>query len=214
MSGVRPYIVRQGDYVAKIAAQLGCSEDEIWSQEKNKELQESGRTKGVLNPGDVLFVPTNTTRRASVEVEGANDYQGQVPRVVVTIRFRADDKPCVGRRYRVLDAADEVQGETDSDGSMNFAMPVTSRYARVVFMDPPTVLVVDVGSVDPVEERSGVRCRLRQLGYLPWDAADADATEEAIAAALKAFQAGHDLAPTGVADEETEQRLRKEFGGR
>lgn len=61
---MRPYIVRQGDYVTKIAMLVGCDEDEVWAHEKNQELKEKGRTKEILAPGDVLFIPEgdrNTT---------------------------------------------------------------------------------------------------------------------------------------------------------
>ncbi len=213
MAHEQPYIVRQGDYVAKIAAEVGCSEDEIWALNKNAELKDAGRARHVLHPGDVLFVPAKGPPRTGVELEGANSFHGNVPRVHVRVRFREDEKACVGRRYRVLDAGEPVQGETDSEGTVACNVPVTVRFVRVVFEDPPAVFVVDVGSVDPATELSGVRCRLRQLGYLPLEPGAADVSDEDLASALKTFQARCGLEPTGVADEETAQRLRKEFGG-
>lgn len=77
MTEMKPYIVREGDDVAKVATSLGCDEDDIWKHEKNKGLQEEGRTKEALVPGDVLYVPDNPREPSPVQVENQNRFEAK-----------------------------------------------------------------------------------------------------------------------------------------
>ena len=54
--GTRPYIVRQGDFLSKIAAQLGMDPSRIWELSENDELRARRPNPEMLAPGDVLHV--------------------------------------------------------------------------------------------------------------------------------------------------------------
>ncbi|MFO0653353.1 MAG: peptidoglycan-binding protein [Polyangiales bacterium] len=212
MSGVRPYIVRQGDYVAKIAAQLGCSEDEIWSHEKNKELRESGRTKGVLAPGDVLYVPDVAVKRPAVAIQSGNPFGGNVPRVSVRLIFAERGEPRSKKKYRVWCSGEKREGTTDDGGALSVDVPVTAAMIRVEFEDPFASYPVWIGHVDPSTEQSGVVVRLRQLGYLPGGGALPDDDDASTTDAVKAFQRDRRLDVTGELDEATRSEIEKAFG--
>ncbi len=211
MSGVRPYIVRQGDYVAKIAAQLGCSEDEIWGHEKNKELKESGRTKGVLNPGDVLHVQTSEGRGGRVTLGATQSFKAIVPAVRVNLVFRDAEGPLANRSYAVLDAGSEIRGSTDGNGAVFFSVSPYIGFVRVVFDDPFAIHLIAIGHIDPVTERSGVVGRLSALGYITAEAADSVSAER-LRVAIAAFQRDRGLPETGVLDDDGLGKLETEFG--
>ena len=213
VAGVRPYIVRQGDYVAKIAVQVGCGEDEIWEHPKNQPLKDSGRTRTVLAPGDVLCVPDDDALRRDVRLQSNNEYRCTIPRVKVRVVFKQDGQACGGRDYRVLDLGDAIEGRTDAQGALTCEVPVDTRSIRVVLLRPFVQFRVDVGHVDPVTASSGVRGRLRQLGYLSPEPDDVELSEQAEQEALRAFQSARALEPTGEADETTQARLVREFRG-
>ncbi len=212
MSGDRPYIVRQGDYVAKIASQLGCSESEIWSHEKNKELKESGRTKDVLAPGDVLYVPERTTHRLGVALATSNELQGNTAHVKVTVFFREDDCPIGGERYTATVGGKTVEGTSGADGSVTLLVPTS---AHSIFLEFPELLVVHhlrVGDVDPIETRSGQLSRLRMLDYLEEATGRGAPSDDDIRGAISAFQDDHKLPVTGQLDDPDLKRLKDEFG--
>lgn len=212
MSGVRPYIVRQGDYVAKIAAQLGCSEDEIWQLAENNPLREAGRSPEVLHPGDVLYVPAETHRPVQIALEGDNPFCGAVPSVPLRMIFQIGDQPRARQKCRIVGLAEGDERETGADGSITLHVPVVVHRVQVIFDDPPTTYLVDVGHTDPVSEASGLIGRLRQLGYLDSNIDAAEPSREELRAALADFQYDHGLPPEGIVDESAVARLRKEAG--
>ena len=72
--------------------------------------------------------------------------------------------------------------------------------------------------MDPIDEPSGVRKRLRHLGYHcdPLRPEGPDSPEEALAAldrsAIQAFQQDHQIAPTGEIDDATRAALVEAHG--
>ncbi len=53
---MKPYIVRQGDFLMKIAHAQGFDADVVWSDPKNEGLERT-RDPNLLHPGDLLWVP-------------------------------------------------------------------------------------------------------------------------------------------------------------
>lgn len=209
---MRPYIVRQGDYLAKIAAQVGCGEDEIWDHAKNRDLRAQGRTKDILCAGDVLFVPSKPSEPRDLTIGGSNQYKGNVALVSVAVRFRRGGKPIAGARYVVTGAGDRVEGSSEGDGLVKFEVPTHVSSVTVTFPDQRLSYRVSVGHVDPSSEASGQRGRLRQLGYLPAAPDGSAIPDEVMAAAVRAFQHDQGLAESGQVDDDTRGALEKAFG--
>lgn len=206
MSGVRPYIVRQGDYVAKIAAQLGCSEDEIWNHEKNKELKESGRTKEILAPGDCLFIPELSRHALAISLENTSSYSANVPSISVRIRLtNTGGTPITNEPYLVGDLDSTKKGDTGPDGIIELSASVLSRVVHVIFPRTLQRLAIQVGFLDPVCEESGIRQRFANLGYgeSPSSSNEHHATE----ATIIRYQRDHGLTATGELNDETVQHL-------
>lgn len=212
VAGMRPYIVRQGDYVAKIAARVGCGEDEIWEHPKNASLHGDRRSVGVLNPGDVLYVPVGPQSADEVIPQSDNCYRGKVPRTRVRLVFKLDGEPRTHRECVVSGTGDAVRASTDGDGALTLEVPTVVRYLRVTFQEPREEFEVAIGHIDPTTETSGVRARLRQLGYLQTRTDDALSLAVDTRDALACFQHDHGLPETGEADEATRESIEKAFG--
>ena len=54
---MRPYVVRQGEHLAGIAARYGFDPQPVWEHEANSELREQRRDPQILAPGDLLYIP-------------------------------------------------------------------------------------------------------------------------------------------------------------
>lgn len=209
---MRPYVVRQGDYLAKIAAALGCAEGELWEHPQNQPLRDAGRTPELLAPGDVLYVPDGPSRTVDARLQSDNAFTAWVPEVSVRVTFQINGVPRASQRYKVLDTGRAQEGLTDAAGLAAFDVAMTARTVRVVFDDPPAVYHVNIGFTDPSTERAGVFDRLRQLGYLPMEATAAEVTDGRVRGALAAFQQDHGLTPSGETDDATRERLVAAFG--
>jgi hypothetical protein len=209
---MKPYIVRQGDYLASIAFEQGFDADEVWDHPKNQPLKDGGRTKEILAPGDVLYVPDTPPEPLRLNVGSENHYEGAVPTVTVRVTFMVDGQALANKKLTVLDMGAPAEKTTDGAGLLVLSVPVTLRSVRVVCDDPYASYRIDVGNVDPVTVRSGVIGRLRQLGYLPLDLDPGELPDEELAGVVACFQHDQGLARTGELDEPTQKALSSVFG--
>jgi hypothetical protein len=205
---VVPYIIKQGDYLAKVAFRFGFDPGEVWNDPKNAGLK-AQRDPNILAPGDVLFIPgRRRPAPAPLELGGDNHFACDVPEVPIRIRL-VDERgaPHAGKACTVEGLGEPLHIAADGDGGVSVSVPVTTRSVFVTIDDLGFRFEAAVGYLDPIGETSGRGTRLDNLGFLlDPDAADADQDREAhLAAALSAFQAAHGAPPgkdpwTHVAD--------------
>jgi hypothetical protein len=211
-NGMVPYIVRPGEYMAKLAHALGFDPDEVWKDPKNAELAKL-RSPNVLHPGDIVYVPKSQKATRPVRAGATNKYVAKIPKVQVNVAFHGDAGPFAGEPYVIEGLGSPLEGTADADGRVLALVPVHVREIRVVFTKRNVAFPVRVGDMDPVSEPSGVRKRLRHLGYCGAAPGDEGAGRDARdRQALLAFQKARGLQPTGVADETTRQELVKVHG--
>lgn len=209
---LKPYVVRQGEYLAKIAHQLGFDPDSVWSDSQNEELKKK-RDPNMLQPGDVLYVPEETPKPdLSVSEGDSHDFQAHVPEIVVSLVLRDGDGPIAGEPYVINGLGDPVEGTTDADGGLSFTATVLAREVELVLKKRNVKYPVLIGDMDPLDESSGVKKRLEHLGYRDPDAGEEGADEELSPAVIQAFQAAHGLPVTGSLDEATLAALKDEHG--
>lgn len=208
---LRPYVVRPGDYLAKLAHVYGFDADEVWNDPKNDEIRAIRKDHGILAPGDVIFLPVKPRDGLPIEKGTTNRYTVTIPKVDVRLVIKDDaGDPVAGERYIVEGLGSAPEGTTGPDGAVSFAVPVHVREVSLLFPQRNARMVVRVGDLDPLEESSGVAGRLRNLGFLHTSAgASSDAH---MAAALRAFQRAHGLPETGSLDEDTRRALKDIHG--
>lgn len=216
MSGdYRPYVVRQGDYLARLAYVHGFDANEVWNHAQNAELREMGRTPELLNPGDILYLPVKPKEGLSFSAGGPNRYQAKVPTVKVSMTFKDAEGVLSDEPYEVHGlGTDGSSGQpetrkTDGNGNVELELPVTTREVTIVFPNQNVAYEVRVGDMDPVSEMSGVHKRLQNLGFADRDPHGAIGDTEG---AIRAFQKANELSPTGALDDETTQLLRDQHG--
>jgi hypothetical protein len=111
VAALQLYVVRQGDYLAKIADSLGFDPDEAWNHPRNSELKELRKDPHVLLPGDILWF--NKITRPSSRLAGGteNAYVAEVPRVPLHIQIRNHvGEPFAGEAYEAEAGADVAPG--------------------------------------------------------------------------------------------------------
>jgi hypothetical protein len=214
---LQPYVVKQGDYLAKLAFVHGFDADQVWNDPKNADLKQRRPDPNVLAPGDVLNIPQKKKEGQPIQKGTANPYTVNVPKVKVDLLFRNGDQPLAGETCTVEGLGDPDPNapplSTDGGGKLSLDVPVTVRELRVTFPskdDPKEGMVVHcfVGDMDPAADASGVTKRLMNLGYLPaYFDDDPDDEGERVRKALTAFQADNGLDTSGEADDATVKAL-------
>jgi N-acetylmuramoyl-L-alanine amidase len=209
-----PYVVQQGDHVKKLAFVHGVDAKAVWEHPANKELASRRKNMDVLCAGDVLHLPECPLDALTLSAGTSNRYRAKVPTIDVTLLFRdVDRSPLAGKRYVVegIGTVDGTDRSTDADGRVTFSAPVTTREATIVFPDLGLSFAVGLGDLDPADERSGVRQRLQNLGFLPHGtSAASDPDDTMFTAALKSFQLSARLPVSGLVDPATLDALEEE----
>jgi hypothetical protein len=208
---MRPYVIRQGDYLTRLASELGFDADAVWADDKNAGLRAQRRSPEVLHPGDVLYVPDAAPEPLELKTEAHNRFVGTVPTVPVSVVLRdLDGRPKSGETYTLHGLGREpVQGQTGGDGAVRFDAPVTVQVVRMVLASEGVVRNLRVGGMDPATERSGLRQRLAHLGFYDTRPGRGDEAQR-LEAAIRNYQRARGLRVTGTLDAETIAKLLEE----
>jgi hypothetical protein len=218
----RPYVVRQGDHLLRIAYDHGFDADAVWKDPDNAALKKLRVTYNVLLPGDIVQIPDGDPKWTSLKTGSTNSFTAPAAKpCTIKHTFVLDDGPLANAKYRLQGSVDdETPKTTDGDGTATFDVPVDADAVQITFEDAGTYLLM-VGHLDPVATPSGLEQRLIQLGYLEpagdgGDDADDDGAlvdrEAVVADALSAFQGDSGLPVTGTADDATNQKLAQAYG--
>ena len=202
-----PYVVKQGDHLAKLAFRYGFSATEVWDHPKNADLKARRVKSSVLYPGDLLFLPSARRKRIPVMMGTTNRYQARVPQEPLRLHF--DDRRLWDASYTLTGAGVEREGQTDGSGWLHELVAVHVREVTVVFPATAIQYRVRIGDLNPIDEASGVRQRLIHRGYRrPLPGESPQQSQRADRAALIKFQADHGLSETGVVDSDTMAQLQ------
>jgi hypothetical protein len=202
---VQPYVVKQGDYLAKIAHDLGFDGDKAWQDPSNADLRALRTNPNILFAGDLLQVPDppTTTAATSLQVGSTNSFVSSAPTVDVTVTFVGPDAaPYASMAFTVEELPDLTGLTTDANGTATFQVPVTLPTATVTFTQTGETRPLSIGGMDPIETRSGIFKRLQNLGYFGSDVAFDPANLDLLRVGLLALQAEQspppDSAPVSV----------------
>lgn len=208
----RPYVVQQGDHLDKLAYRSGVEPSEIWEHEKNSDLTELRNNQATLYPGDLIFLPMRQAAGVDILPGQTNRYQAVIPTIPVSLTLHADGVPAANEAYEVhgIYPGDRVlDGTTNAAGEISIEVPVHVRELEVELVESGILVPVRVGDLDPIEERSGVIQRLRNLNFV---SEQGEVDDEALTRAVSAFQGAQGLKRTGVADQQTREALGERHG--
>lgn len=210
----RLYIVRQGDFLTRIAARFGFDPDALWDDPANAELRSRRSNREHLAPGDILRLPDTTPPGAPLDAFTNNRYRAKVPIVAVRVRLLARGEPIASAQCLVHGVSHEpIEATSTDDGTLVFEAPVFATEAEIEIVGRGKIRLL-LGHIDPIEEANGVRQRLAHLGHHPagFDSPNGLVAEAFDTLAVLAFQREEGLEPTGQVDARTRDALRRRYG--
>ncbi|MEZ4296202.1 MAG: peptidoglycan-binding domain-containing protein [Polyangiaceae bacterium] len=198
------YVIRSGDCLTSVAHEHGYFPGTIWQHPLNEELRDLRGDPNVLLPGDRLFLPDKDPKTSTIETGKRHRFV----RRGIPARFRLQilnaDKPRPGLTYKLtIDGSLVLEGKTDGAGVLDVPIPPGAHSGELYIEEDNATHTVRFAQLHPVSEDSGVRQRLKNLGYLR----TASPSEDDLAAAVKMLQRRHGLEPTGALDEATAAAL-------
>jgi hypothetical protein len=170
---VQPYVIKQGDYLAALAATFGFDADAVWNDPANADLQKLRKDPNILWPTDILYIPDQIDREPatqSLTPGTTNNFTSDPPTITLTVKFVGPDgSPYASKAYTVQELANLTGLQTDASGVATFQAPVTLKRATLSFTDAGQSCSIAIGGLDPVNTLSGIFQRLQNLGYIGAD---------------------------------------------
>lgn len=184
---MEPYVIREGDTLAKLARRFGFDADTVWKDPKNADLRKVRSDPNILWPTDILYIPDEVGRESAMHplITGTtNSFTSEVPMIPLIVQF--SDTRLASQPYTIAEL-DQLTGlTTDASGLLTATVPVDLHAATITFPTIAFTCSLRIGWLDPVNTLSGAYQRLRNLGYID-DAFDS-ATPEVVRSALAALK--------------------------
>ena len=162
------YSVKQGDCIMSIAEEYRPLWETIWNFPDNADLKELRKDPNILHPGDVVVIPEKTPRKESAPVDQLSQYVKKTPKAQVRLRLLdLKRQPRAGLDYTATVDGVSSSGTSDWDGYITIVTPPDARQLKLKVTEGAKIdeYTLPLGSIDPVEEVSGVQHRLTNLGY-------------------------------------------------
>lgn len=204
------HTVKKGEHLAAIAAQYGFADTAaIWDHPDNQALKDQRKDPNVLLEGDEVAIPP--AREKSETGETGRHHRIRIKRPRLMLRFVVQDgvgAPIANQSFTLEVDGTMIGGETKEDGLIEQEVPAGAKKGVLEVAD--TRIEFEVGHLDPVEEVSGWRARLANLGYEPGDKDDPE--DAVLRSAVEEFQCDAGIGVTGDLDDATLAKLREVYG--
>ncbi len=206
------YKVQQGDHLVKITARFGFGDPAtIWDHPKNAALKEKRKNPNVLMPGDVLHIPDKRQKQESRPTDQTHRFSVRRPKLLLRFTLKgADEKPISGKKVTLTVENEATDLATDGNGRFERNVRPNAENGKFFLPELGVGAGFKIGHLDPVEEMSGSRARLNNLGYSP--GLSDDPQDRAIRSAVEEFQCDQGLTVTGDMDPATQKKLAEAHG--
>lgn len=163
--------VRQGETVIGLAEEHALKDwKAILDRPENAELKKKRPDPGILKPGDRVFIPNRELREHPSAVDAHHKFVKKAPQAWIRVVVKdADGQPYAGKQYELTVAGKTVSGALGGDGLLEQPVPATATSGELKLWTAegaePEVWRLALGSMDPLDEVSGVQARLENLGF-------------------------------------------------
>lgn len=215
------HTVKQGEYLSKISRQYGFADwKTIWDDAQNVDLKKKRQNPNVLYPGDKLVIPDREQKEVPASTEERHKFQ--VKRNKLKLCLVLEDiyeKPIANTKCELILDGKPFNLTTDGKGKIEKEIMIGAEVGFLIIKNqetalPEAVLPLRIGHLDPVEEESGQKARLNNLGYF---ASTFEGNEEAdnrqmFLSAIEEFQCDHGLTVDGICGPQTQAKLKDIHG--
>lgn len=198
------YTVKQGDCIFSIAVENGFFADTIWNHPNNAALKKKREDPHVLLPGDVVYIPDKRPKEVGEPTNQVHKFRVKNTPKTLRIQLKYIDTPLKDVDYKIAVDGLEKTGKTDGEGWLTQSVLPNAKIAKITLADG-SEFEMKLGSLDPVDEISGLQGRLQNLGF--YSGLVNGRMDDDTKNALKVFQHFNRLEATGEADEKTKNLL-------
>jgi hypothetical protein len=198
----RKHVVKLGEEISSIAFQYGFRPEVVWEDPDNAGLRLERENGHVLQEGDVLTIPDLRPKSVPVSTGRVHTFRRRGVPEKLRLQLLNGDRPRANLDYLLTVDGVSTEGRTDAEGRIEIWISPAARSGKLL-LGASEEIDLQLGYLRPVTTDAGMRARLKNLGFLDDEAADA----EALSRGLRAFQQHFGLESTGVIDDDTRQTL-------
>ena len=165
---MKSHTVKQGDCISSISEENGFFWETVWNHPRNKELKKKRKDPNVLFPGDVVFVPDIRIKEVTKATDQVHKFRVKNTPAKLELRFLKDAEPRKGEKYvLMIDGEESGRGEISSDGKIHVVIPPTAKSGKLFIGEGEQQETYNLvlGYLDPVDTISGVKARLKNIGF-------------------------------------------------
>lgn len=205
------HTIVQGEYLTKIALKYGIPADTIWNDPYNAQLKQKRKSPHVLLPGDVLYIRDKADKNDGRATDSIHTYV--VPRKTITLKLTLldwDQTPIASTPCILHIDSQIIRMATDGSGKIEKEITVAATTGTLKVRGYTEEFQIQVGSLDPSSEATGLQGRLRNLAYLPND--DRPPDPDTLNSAVQEFQCNAGISVDGIVGPQTLSTLEKTHG--
>jgi N-acetylmuramoyl-L-alanine amidase len=220
------HTVKQGEHLSGIAAKYGFADYRtIWDYGENAQLKQKRKNPNVLLPGDRLAIPDREEKEESGATEQRHKFQVKRPPLHLRLKMeKGYGGPVNETKCDLLVEFDLFKLTSDGSGRIEHTIPRNAVDAHLTVKDTLTVkgktvpvdirVPIKIGFLDPIEEPTGQKARLANLGYYRAAEGEGDdiINEEEFVSAVEEFQCEQRLPVNGKCDGATQAKLKEVHG--
>jgi hypothetical protein len=202
---MQPYVVKQGDYLAKLAYRFGFDAATVWMQDENSDLRALRCNPNILAPCDILYIPEPADPEAiTLEVGQTNTFTSDPPTVQVVVQFNGTDADASiysSQPFQIAELPELTELRTNENGVATIDVPVTLSSITLTFSNTGASQSILIADMDPINTLAGIFKRLQHLGFISQnsmaDPSDLDVLRSALRMLKASVAAAADSAPSG-----------------
>ena len=204
------HTVKQGEHISSIAEQYRFLDYRtIWDNPNNAALKQKRKNPNVLFPGDQLFIPDKQYKKVDRSTGQTHRFKIKAQTVMLRLVLRDLNSEPIANMPCKLEVEGKVyQLTTNAKGMIEQLIPKTAEAGKLSFSN--FVIPIKIGHLDPLEEISGWRARLNNLGYNAGKSEDS--SERLFKSAIEEFQIDYGLKVDGVCGPQTQAKLKEIHG--
>lgn len=209
------HTVEPGECLSSIAYHYKlASWQVIYDDPHNADFRTKRPNPNLIYAGDELYIRDVEPRSEDVPADSRHIFVVKFPPTYINIRVQdLDEQPIGGAPYELKLDAVTLTGNTDDDGWIRSKIPAWAELGALKVWPNPddqdTVIEWEakLGHLDPVEETSGVKGRLKNLGYACGEVNGVE--DDDYTNAVIQFQTDNKLTVDGIVGPQTRGALLK-----
>jgi len=205
------HTVLQGEWLCQIARKYGFPDvSELYNHDANADLKRARPDPNLLLPGDRVFIPEKSLKEVDAATGRLHRYEVKTAKCRFKVVVHDEDGTVfMLKSFKLKLGGTLYEGTSGGDGLVEVEIPSQAVDSGELEIEGHTI-PIRLGHLDPLDEVSGVKARLHNLGY---DCGPIDHEKcDALTAALRLFQKLNSLKVTGDLDGPTRSRLKEVYG--